>query len=81
MGYKHEYSCLYPIVLFLFILHSCSSALGHKFLRVFFTPKGCIMRAQGNALGKKIRALSRPEGAHYQLDECAPSGRETFPGL
>ena len=39
------------------------------------------MRAQGNALGKKIRALSRPEGAHYQLDECAPSGRETFPGL
>ena len=43
---------------------------------MLFTPKGCIGIAQGNALGKKIRALSSPERAYYQLDEFAPSGRD-----
>ena len=38
------------------------------------------MIAQGNALGKKIHALSSPERAYYQIDD-APSGLETFTGL
>ena len=55
--------------------------MGHKFLGVLFTPKGFIIIAQGNALGKGVCVLSRPEGAHYQLDEFALSGLETFTGL
>ena len=58
-----------------------SSALGQKFLPVFFTPKGCIMRAHGNARGKKIRPFSRPERANYRAENAAPSGRETGTGL
>jgi len=48
---------------------------------VLFTPKGFIIIAQGNALGKGICALSSPEGAHDQLDEFALSGLETFTGF
>ena len=42
------------------------------FRGMLFALKGQDMIAQGNALGKKIRALSSPEGAHYQLDEFRP---------
>ncbi len=51
------------------------------FNSALFALKGQDSIAQGNALGMKIRALSSPEGAHYQRDEFALSGLETFTGL
>ena len=42
--------------------------------------KGHVTTAQGNALGKKPRALSSPERAHYSMGKYALSGLETVAG-
>ena len=42
--------------------------------------KGHVTTAQGNALGKKQRALSSPERAHYSVDKYTLSGLETVAG-